>query len=265
MKIRQYFFIYFLLIAFNGFSQNTAQRIYSSMEMLVQQPMMLKYTTEVDQSYKNVYGKEDAFGEMDGKGKGWVEALPIGNGKLGGMLFGNVYKEHLQLNEESLWAGFRKNTNNPKAYDALLKVRRLIFEGDHRKATGYAVENMMGTTKGVKSYEPLGDVFIEFTTDTAKAYSNYERLLNLDSAYASVSYTLGGNVINRTAFASSPDKVLVMKIKSQQSRGLNCVISLSRIGNAKTVTGSDNTDMLIMNGQLIAIENTTGENKGELF
>jgi len=123
----------------------------------------------------------------------------------------------------------------------------------------------MGTTIGVNSCEPLGDVFIEFTKDTAASFSNYLRWLNIDSAYASVNYLLNGNHIERTAFASYPDKVLVMKIKSQQAGGVHCNISLSRVQNAQTIAGIDNDGILTMNGQLTAIDKTTGENKGELF
>lgn len=248
-----------------SFAQQKESQLTQKFNQLHQQPMVLKYTKPVDQSYINVYGKEDGFGDMDAKGKGWVEALPVGNGTLGGMLFGNVYKEHFQLNEKSLWAGYRQNNNNPKAYDALLKVRRLIFEGNHKEATAYAVENMMGTTQRIKSYEPLGDVFIEFTKDTSGGFSNYQRSLNLDSAIASVSYSLNGNLIERSAFASYPDKVLVMKMKSQQPGGLHCIISLSRLQNATTVSGADGSGLLLMNGQLTAMDKVSGENKGELF
>lgn len=82
----------------------------------------------------------------------------------------------------------------------------------------------MGTTKKIKSYQPLGDVFIEFASDTNQTYSNYKRSLNIDSAYAKVGYTLNGNFIERTTFASYPDKVMVMQIKSQKVKGLNCKI-----------------------------------------
>jgi len=265
MKLKNIVLFAFYFTTLSVFAQKKEAGTHAAINGSTQLPMVLKYTKPVDQSYIDVYGKEDGFGDMDAKGKGWVEALPVGNGTLGGMLFGNVYKEHFQLNEKSLWAGYRQNNNNPKVYDALLKVRQLIFNGNHKEASAYAVENMMGTTQKIKSYEPLGDVFIELTKDTAGGFSNYQRSLNLDSAVASVSYSLNGNLIERSAFASYPDKVLVMKIKSQQPGGLHCIISLSRLQNATTVSGADGSGLLLMNGQLTAIDKVSGENKGELF
>lgn len=87
--------------------QQKSQDVLTRIAGLHQRAMLLKYDKPIDQSYLKVYGKEDGFNELDGQGKGWVEALPIGNGKLGAMVFGNVHKEHLQLNEESLWVGYR--------------------------------------------------------------------------------------------------------------------------------------------------------------
>jgi alpha-L-fucosidase 2 len=227
--------------------------------------MILKYNKPVNQSYTKVYGKERGFNELDGKREGWVEALPVGNGKLGAMLFGNVYKEHLQLNEESLWMGHRQNTNNPNAYPALGKVRELLFNGDNKAATDLAVANMLGTTKGIKSYETLGDVYMEFSKDTTLEYKNYQRFLNLDSAYARVSYVLNGNPIQRSLFASNPDQVLVMKIQSKLSKGLNFNISLERSRQSKTISDANDNGLLVMKGQLVSLDKTTGENKGEVF
>ncbi len=269
-KPKVYLIFRYLMVAvflYKGsvFSQNKAGGIIRDFEKLIQSPMRLRYQEPVDQSYWAVYGKENGFGDMDAKGKGWVEALPIGNGKLGAMVFGNVYKEHLQLNEESIWAGHRQNFNNPKAYNAFLKVRQLIFNGNLREATELASKNMLGTSNGVKSYEPLGDVFIEFSKDTSVAFSGYQRSLNIDSAYSSVSYLLNGNLIERTAFASYPDKVIVMKIKSLMPDGINCSVTLSRIQNAVTIVDPYSTGMLIMNGQLTSIDTATGENLGAHF
>jgi alpha-L-fucosidase 2 len=81
--------------------------------------------------------------------KGWVEALPIGNGKMGGMIYGGITHERIQLNEESLWAGYPHNENNPQAAAALPEVRKLLFEGKDDAATELAKEKMLGIPKDV--------------------------------------------------------------------------------------------------------------------
>jgi alpha-L-fucosidase 2 len=94
--------------------------------------------------------------------KGWVEALPIGNGRMGAMIFGGTENERIQLNEESLWAGYHHDVNNPKAAAALPLVRRLIFEGKEDSAKLIGEENMLGVPKRVSPYQPMGDLWIQF-------------------------------------------------------------------------------------------------------
>ncbi len=90
--------------------------------------------------------------------KAWVEACPIGNGRLGGMVFGEVANEHVQLNDDALWAGGPKDRCNPKALAALPEVRRLLFAGKNNEAANLAGNTMMGVPPTIESYQTLGDL-----------------------------------------------------------------------------------------------------------
>ena len=105
--------------------------------------------------------------------KEWNEALPVGNGRLGAMVFGDVERERIQLNEETLWDGNSRDTNNPEALEALPEVQRLLFEDKNAEATEIAGKKMMGIPERIKSYQSLGDLFLEFPDVTE--ISEYRR------------------------------------------------------------------------------------------
>src|SRR5277367_1891486 len=117
----------------------------------------------------------------------WTEALPIGNGRLGAMVFGGVEREHLQLNEDTLWAGGPYDPNNPHALAALPEARKLVFDGQYDDAAKLISSNMMAVPLREMPYETLGDLFLDFPTNAA--VENYRRDLDLDTAVATVSYT----------------------------------------------------------------------------
>ena len=123
----------------------------------------------------------------------WTQALPIGNGVMGGMVFGTPAVEHIQLNEETIWAGQPNNVVNPNAKAALPEVRRLIFEGKYKEAQKLADEKVMphavGKNMGMP-YQPFGDVYIAMPGHAD--YSNYERWLDLDSAKVVSRYVANG-------------------------------------------------------------------------
>src|SRR5690606_20224625 len=91
----------------------------------------------------------------------WEEALPVGNGRLGAMVFGGTARERLQLNEETLWDGYERDRTNPAALEALPEVRRLLFEGKNEAAKELAAGTMMGIPERIHSYQTMGDLFIE--------------------------------------------------------------------------------------------------------
>ena len=117
----------------------------------------------------------------------WVEALPVGNGRLGAMVFGGVNQERLQLNEDTLWAGGPYDPVNPEAKAALPEARRLIFEGKYREADRLIGAKIMAKPLSQMPYQTVGDLLLTFPE--VASVENYRRELNLDTAVATVSYT----------------------------------------------------------------------------
>lgn len=161
----------------------------------------------------------------------WNEALPVGNGSLGAMVFGGACRERLQLNVDTLWAGGPKDRINPKAFDALPKVRQLLFEGKNEEATQLANETMLGIPSRIESYETLGDLWLEFPR--TEQITDYCRKLDLDDATATVTYDIEGVRFTRTVFACPMNNVLVIHLTARNGQGqpvkaLSFAASLSR-------------------------------------
>lgn len=146
----------------------------------------------------------------------WVEALPVGNGRLGAMVFGGLEQEHLQLNEDTLWSGGPKQWDNPEALAVLPDVRRLLFSAEYDGADQLS-KKMQGPF--TQSYMPLGDLYLDF--DHPDSPADYQRELDLDTALASVAYTIGDARFTREVFASAPDQVIVVRLSCDQPGGLS--------------------------------------------
>jgi alpha-L-fucosidase 2 len=138
----------------------------------------------------------------------WTEALPVGNGRLGAMVFGGLASERLQLNEATLWSGRPRAWDNPEARAMLPEVRAAIFAGDYVRATSLA-KKMQGPYN--ESYQPLGDLHFDFA-EVAGAPSAYERDLDLDRAIATVRFSIGDASFRREVFSSFPDQVIVVRL-----------------------------------------------------
>lgn len=132
----------------------------------------------------------------------WVEALPIGNGRLGAMVYGNPAQEHIQLNEETIWAGQPNNNPNPAALEYLPKIRDMVFAGQYIEAEQLATEKVMSQTNSGMPYQSFGDLRLSFPGHSA--YTDYYRELSLDSAIARVSYKVKGVEFQREVFTSFP-------------------------------------------------------------
>jgi len=141
----------------------------------------------------------------------WVEALPVGNGRLGAMVFGGVERERLQLNEDTLWSGGPRDWNNPGARAALAEVRRRIDAGDYVGADE-AAKGMQGPY--TESYLPLGDLRLAF--EHGDVASRYRRDLDLRAAVAGVSYRIGETTFTRELFVSHPDRALVVRLAADR-------------------------------------------------
>ena len=140
----------------------------------------------------------------------WTEALPLGNGRLGAMVFGNPAMEQLQLNEETLWAGRPNNNANPDALEYIPKVRELVFAGKYLEAQTLATEKVMAKTNSGMPYQTFGDLRIAFPGHAR--YDNYYRELSLDSARAVVSYRVDGVNYRREMITSFTDQVVMVRL-----------------------------------------------------
>lgn len=161
----------------------------------------------------------------------WNEALPIGNGRLGAMVFGGVANEHLQLNEETLWSGCPTSWNNPEAKDHLSGVRDLVLDKKDYAAADKLCQKMEGPYN--QSYLPLGDLQIEFAKPGAPA--EYRRSLNLESAMSIVHC----GTQTREAFVSAPDQVVAVRIVSAAPEGLHCRVTLTGALRGRTMALKD--------------------------
>ncbi len=160
----------------------------------------------------------------------WNEALPVGNGRLGAMVFGQVETERLQLNESTVWAGEPEDFINPAAREVLPLVRMMLFSGQYAEAQKLAQERMMGHKPTHSRYQTLGDLYIDFGKEHAANITDYQRYLDIDSAVAGVRYRSGGITFSREIFSSAPDQALVLRLLADHSGALSARFRLSRPG-----------------------------------
>jgi alpha-L-fucosidase 2 len=160
----------------------------------------------------------------------WTEALPIGNGRLGAMIFGSVESERLQLNEDTLWSGSPRDWNNPDAKNHLAEVRRLVLEQKDYAAAEKACQKMQGPY--TESYQPLGDLHLDFGTQPEVA--GYRRELDLNTAIARVTYRAGNVEFTREVLASAPDDVIAINLTASQPGALTFTVRLDSPLRSKT-------------------------------
>ncbi|PDO09248.1 MAG: alpha-L-fucosidase [Candidatus Reconcilbacillus cellulovorans] len=179
----------------------------------------------------------------------WNEALPVGNGRLGAMVFGRVRQERLQLNEDSVWYGGPRDRNNPDAKRYLPEIRELIFAGRLKEAERLAVMALSGLPETQRHYTPLGDLYLTFDGHEDGRAEDYERLLDLDEAIVRVRYRIGETRYDREVFASYPDQVLVVRISADRPGAVSFTARLDR-GRWRYVERIDKWDDagLIMHG-----------------
>jgi alpha-L-fucosidase 2 len=174
----------------------------------------------------------------------WVEALAVGNGRIGAMVFGGVNRERLQLNEDTLWAGGPYDPVNPQAREALPEARRLVFEGKYPEAARLISARVMSKPLGQMPYETAGDLILTFP-DSASV-ENYRRDLNLDTAAATVEYTANGIRFTRQVIASPVDQVIVVRLTADKKNAVSFAAGLQSPQRASVETESENT--LVMRG-----------------
>ena len=189
----------------------------------------------------------------------WDEALPIGNGRLGAMVFGGIARERLQLNEESLWAGCPVDAYPLEFSNHLARVQQLMFAGKNAEAHDYGVKHLTATPTSFRSYQPLGDLWLDFGGPETNAA--YRRELQFDSGLARVSCRQGSATFTREAFISAPDDVLVVRIATDPPGSLDFKVSLTRSRDA-VVTAEGNA-RLRLDGQIVDQENKDGGRQGK--
>jgi alpha-L-fucosidase 2 len=182
----------------------------------------------------------------------WNEALPVGNGKLGAMIFGGVAREQIALNEDSVWEGYKRDADNTNALAALPKIRELLFADKDDDAVKLIGDTMMGIPSRLRSYQPLGDLWIDSPGITNA--QNYRRELDLDTGISKVTYQIGGDIFTREIFASYPDNVIVVQITCNHRHKINLQLGMSRELDAKSSVDSSNSEALklILRGQIMA-------------
>jgi alpha-L-fucosidase 2 len=179
--------------------------------------------------------------------KTWNEALPIGNGRLGAMVFGGVPSEQIQLNEDTIWAGEKRDRNNPAGHDALPEIRRLLFAGKPDAAEELADRTMIAIGRRMPPYQPLGDLLLRF--EKQDHVSDYGRELDLDSAVVKVTYQADGARFTREVFSSAVDQVIVIRLTCDQPGRISFVAGMTREQDAKARALADR---VVLEGDAIA-------------
>ena len=152
-------------------------------------------------------------------GKVWENALPIGNGRLGAMIYGNVENETIQLNEHTLWSGGPNRNDNPLALDSLAEIRKLIIEGKQKQAEQLANRVIISKKSQGQIFEPAGEIHLSFPGQ--ENYSNYYRELDIERAVSKTIYSVGDVTYYREAIASLPDRVIVIHLTASKPNSIS--------------------------------------------
>jgi len=196
----------------------------------------------------------------DQPAKEWIEALPLGNGRLGAMVVGAVPNETIHLNEESLWAGEPADAYPDGFADHLKRLQQRVMEGKIAEASEFGRKNMVKSPTSYRSFEPLGDLRIEM--DQTQAFEDYRRELDLQRGIVTIQYRVGGVRMKREVLISAVDDVVVVRLSTDQPGNINARIRLARKKDME-VTAVEH-DRLNMDGQIVDIAAPEGydDNRG---
>jgi len=210
----------------------------------------------------------------------WYRALPIGNGRLGAMVFGNVIQDRVQLNEDSVWNGGPRDRNNPSAKWALAEIRTHLREGRLQEAHDLVRDGLAGIPDSMRFYEPLADVLIRHiypqieaagprnvaahqvelaAEETSSPHRDYYRELDLQTATGQVRYAVGTTSYRRYQIASAPDDVIAIRYECDTPGGLTLRIRLERGPRSSYSTRYFDTIEAIGSGGLLGCGNAGGE------
>ncbi|PQV48996.1 alpha-L-fucosidase 2 [Jejuia pallidilutea] len=182
----------------------------------------------------------------DAPAANWNEALPLGNGRLGAMVFGNPTNENIQLNELTLWAGGPHRNDNPLAKGALSEIRKLLFNKKYEDAHRLANEKFISKVAHGMPYETVGNLRLNFKNQDS--VSNYYRELDIENAINTTKYTIDGVEFKREIFTSFPDEVIIMKLTANEKGKISFNATMDRPEPAKVSIFTENDNVLVMTG-----------------
>ena len=187
-------------------------------------------------------------------GTTWLRALPVGNGRLGAMVFGNVEAETLQLNEDTVWAGGPYDSANPGGAAALGEIRRLVFENRWAEAQRLVDQAMLGRPVGQLAYQPVGNLRLSFPG--LGAASEYRRELDLDTAVASVEFVAGDTRFRREVIASAVDQVIALRLTASRPGAISFTAKFD--SPQRTTTASSDATTITLDGVSADMEGVKG-------
>lgn len=193
--------------------------------------------------------------------KQWVEALPVGNGRLGAMIYGDPVNEVIQLNEETLWAGSPNRNDNPDAKGSLEEVRKLIFDGKYKEAQDLVNKNFITKASHGMPYQTVGN--LKLTFQGHENYTNYYRELDLEKAIASSRYESNGVKYETSVFSSFPDQVIVVQMKADKPGSISFSATMDRPKPSEVTVTTNTKGELIMSGITSEFEKMPGSIKFE--
>ncbi|WP_328710130.1 glycosyl hydrolase family 95 catalytic domain-containing protein [Microbispora hainanensis] len=184
-------------------------------------------------------------------GTDWLRALPIGNGRLGAMVFGNVDTERLQLNEDTIWAGGPYDQSNTRGAGALGQIRQLVFQNQWSQAQSLIDQNMLGNPSAQLAYQTVGNLRLAF--GNSSGVSDYSRVLDLTTATTTTTYLQNGVRYRREVFASAPDQVIAIRLTAD--RGGSITFSATFDSPQRTTRSSPD-------GTTVALDGVSGDQRG---
>ena len=177
----------------------------------------------------------------------WTDALPVGNGRMGAMVFGGVSDERIQFNEDTLWKGFPHDYDRKGAHDSLAKIRQLLFDGKTKEASDLTRSHFLSDPVRQKPYQPFGDLHLHFANQGSP--SDYHRELDLDSATAITTYQIGDDKFERDVFASYPDHAIVVRITCSKPGNVSFTLKMDS-PQTNSATKALSHDTLALAGQV---------------
>src|SRR6478736_3738435 len=173
----------------------------------------------------------------------WENALPLGNGHLGAMVYGNVEKETIQLNEHTVWSGSPNRNDNPDALSSLAEIRQLIFDGKQKEAEQLANKVIITKKSHGQMFEPVGSLHLEFNGHNN--YTNYYRELDIEKAVAKTSYVVGDVTYTREVLTSFHDRVIVVYLTASKPKSISFKATFSTPQPKSKIAATPERDLTI--------------------